>query len=140
VADEQAPSRRPPVRDGTGAGSRSPRREPGARQRAEPAKRDGDATRGSSSNGTIALRAAAAARRALRELTGLTGHDGGTVISIERCDDGWQVGVEVVETHRIPDSADILACYEVRLEADGELASYRRIRRYSRGQTDRGTR
>ena len=46
-----------------------------------------------------------------------------------------RVGVEVVESHRIPDSADILAVYEVCLDESGELESYRRTQRYSRGQT-----
>jgi hypothetical protein len=65
----------------------------------------------------------------------LTGHDVEGVISVERNDEGWRVGVEVVESHRIPDSADILAIYEVCLDEDAELVSYRRTERYSRGQT-----
>ena len=50
---------------------------------------------------------------------------------------GWRVGVEVVEVARIPDSADILAVYEVRLDADGDLLSYHRTRRYPRGDLQR---
>jgi hypothetical protein len=92
-----------------------------------------------SANGTAGS-VAAAARRALQDLTDLTGHDEGSVISIERTDEGWQIGIEVVETHRIPDSADILASYEVWLNADGDLRSYRRTRRYARGQMDRDNR
>jgi Gas vesicle synthesis protein GvpO len=65
----------------------------------------------------------------------LTGHHVEGAISVKRNDDGWQVGVEVVESHRIPDSADILATYEVGLDEDGELVSYRRTQRYLRGQT-----
>jgi hypothetical protein len=80
---------------------------------------------------------AAAARRAVREVADLLGRKPETVVSIERRDDGWEVGVEVVETHRIPDTTDILAVYEVRLDTDGELTSYRRTRRYARGQLDR---
>ena len=53
-----------------------------------------------------------AARRAAQAVAELTSHDPEAVISIERCDEGWKIGVEVVETHRIPDSADILASYE----------------------------
>jgi hypothetical protein len=79
--------------------------------------------------------AADAARAAIAQIADLTGHDGEGVISVERNDDGWRVGVEVVESHRIPDSADILAIYEVCLDTDGELISYRRTNRYSRGQT-----
>jgi hypothetical protein len=71
----------------------------------------------------------------MAQLGELTGHDVEGVISVERNDDGWKVGVEVVESHRIPDSADILATYEVGLDEDAELMSYRRTERYSRGQT-----
>jgi hypothetical protein len=47
----------------------------------------------------------------------LTGHEVETVISIEPRDDHWKISVEVVETRRIPDSADILASYEVQLDS-----------------------
>ena len=81
------------------------------------------------------LSAADAARAAMVQIADLIGHDVDGVISVEHTDDGWLVGVEVVESHRIPDSADILASYEVGLDEDGELLSYRRTKRYSRGQT-----
>lgn len=77
------------------------------------------------------------ARSAARAVTELTGHDAETVVSIEHDDDGWEVGVEVVEARRIPDSADILATYLTRLDDDGELRSYRRTSRYIRGNCDR---
>ncbi|WP_297645238.1 gas vesicle protein GvpO [Pseudonocardia sp.] len=80
------------------------------------------------------LPAGVAARRAAVEVAELTGHQPEAVISLERSDGEWKVGVEVVETHRIPDSADILAIYEVCLSSEGELISYRRTRRYARGQ------
>ena len=81
------------------------------------------------------LSAADAARAAMVQIADLTAHDVEGVISVERNGDGWRVGVEVVESHRIPDSADILASYEVGLDEDGELISYRRTKRYLRGQT-----
>jgi hypothetical protein len=81
------------------------------------------------------LSAADAARAAVVQLDDLTEHDVEGVVSVERDDDGWRVGLEVVESHRIPDSADILAVYEVRVDDDGELVSYRRGKRYFRGQT-----
>lgn len=81
------------------------------------------------------LAAAEVARAAVTEIGGLVDHDVESVIAVQRNDDGWQVGVEVVESHRIPDSADILAIYEVCLDEEGELLSYRRTRRYARGQT-----
>lgn len=61
-------------------------------------------------------------------------------MSLEHDGDGWNVGVEIVETRRIPDTADIIAVYEVRLDESGELRSYRRVRRYARGQIDRSCR
>jgi hypothetical protein len=42
--------------------------------------------------------------------------------------------VEVVEVARIPDSTSVMATYEVQASDDGELLSYRRVRRYYRNQ------
>ena len=78
--------------------------------------------------------ATTAARRAAEAVAELTGHDVETVISIDPSDDGCKIGVEVVETRRIPDSADILASYEVQLDSGGDLVSYRRTHRYARSQ------
>ena len=44
--------------------------------------------------------------------------------------------MDVIEDRRIPSSTDILATYEAELDNDGELLSYRRVRRYSRGRGD----
>ncbi|MDQ4117261.1 MAG: gas vesicle protein, partial [Actinomycetota bacterium] len=66
----------------------------------------------------------------------MTGKSPEGVTSVSRSDDGWVVGVEVVETERIPDSADVLAIYEAELDGDAELMSYRRVRRYPRGRGD----
>ena len=77
--------------------------------------------------------AASAARRAAELVATLSGRTPESVISIERTDGGWRVGVEVVEVARIPDSADILAVYDVNLDEDGGLASYQRLNRYARG-------
>ena len=86
------------------------------------------------------ISASTAARQAALAVAELTGHDVETIISLEPCDDGWTIGVEIVETRRIPDSADILANYETRLDHDGALVSYRRIQRYARGQLYGGRR
>lgn len=84
--------------------------------------------------GRPAISPAAAAQRATAEIAALTQRRPESVISIERADDRWRLEVEVVETHRIPDAADILAVYEVELLPSGALHSYRRVRRYVRGQ------
>lgn len=82
---------------------------------------------------------AALARRACAELAELLGREPEGVISLEPDDAGWRVGIEVVETRRIPDTADVIAEYEVMVDGRGRLTSYRRVRRYTRGsvQEDR---
>jgi gas vesicle protein GvpO len=102
----------------------------------EPAA-DADARRDDGDQDESAVPAAAAARRAAQHVADFTGRRPENVISIERRDGDWQVGVEVVETHRIPDTTDVLAIYEVRLDPGGRLLSYRRTRRYARGQLDK---
>ena len=82
--------------------------------------------------------AADAAKAASSQIAQLTGREPESVTGIEPTEDGWVVGVEVVEDRRVPSSADILATYEVECDADGQLISYRRIRRYSRGRGDSG--
>ena len=72
---------------------------------------------------------------AVRQLAELAGRDVEGVTSLAKNDDGgWQVEVEVVESRRIPDTTDLMALYEVQVDTDGHLTSYRRLRRYSRGQ------
>jgi hypothetical protein len=74
------------------------------------------------------------ASRAASELTGLIGRQAEGVVGVERVDDGWRVQIEVVESRRIPDTTDILAIYEVDVDADGEVTAYRRLSRYVRGR------
>lgn len=80
------------------------------------------------------LGAGKAARLAMQEVADLTNRKPESVTSVERLDGGWRVGVEVIESHRIPDSTDILAVYEADLDGDGDLVSYRRTQRYYRGR------
>ncbi|MGV9878720.1 gas vesicle protein GvpO [Streptomyces sp. NPDC003006] len=74
-----------------------------------------------------------AAQDQLAELTGMTAE---SVSSFERTDDGWQLEIEVLELARVPDTMSLLASYEVRLDPQGELTGYRRVRRYERGRSD----
>lgn len=83
-----------------------------------------------------AMTAAQAAKAALRQIAELTAKPPEGVTDVERTEDGWTVGVELVEDQRIPSSSDILATYETTIDADGELLSYRRVRRYARGRGD----
>jgi hypothetical protein len=78
------------------------------------------------------------ARRVAGELAELLGREPEGVVSLERTEDGWRVGLEVLEIHRIPDTADILAEYEVDADERGHLMGYRRTRRYARGRVEDG--
>jgi Gas vesicle synthesis protein GvpO len=85
------------------------------------------------------LSARDAAEVAKEYITELNGQDPVAMTSVELTDqDGWVVEFEVVEDRRIPSSSDVLALYEVEVDADGELLGFRRTRRYLRGQTRSG--
>lgn len=107
---------------------RAPR---GRRNDDEPAAKQ-ERDDGDSGNG--GLSAAQAAKVGLREIAELTGKQPESVTGVELSEDSWVVGVEVVEDSRVPSSADILATYEAEVDADGELMSYRRVRRFARGR------
>ncbi|MGW2278511.1 gas vesicle protein GvpO [Streptomyces sp. NPDC001770] len=78
-----------------------------------------------------------AAQAACQSLEGLIAHPLEGVSAVRRADDdGWCVVVDVLEVPRIPDTTSLLASYEVRLDQEGELVEYRRVRRYRRGSAD----
>jgi Gas vesicle synthesis protein GvpO len=77
-----------------------------------------------------------AARLAAENVLQLTGRCPENVVSVVRDDDGWQVGVEVLELHRIPETTDIMAVYEVALDTNGDLLRCERGHRYHRGQIE----
>jgi hypothetical protein len=74
------------------------------------------------------------ARTAVQTLARLTGRQPETVLGLRRDDEGWKVMVEVVELSRVPSSTDVLGCYSVSLDEQGEVLGYERSRRYQRGQ------
>ncbi|MEU4728445.1 gas vesicle protein [Streptomyces sp. NPDC023588] len=84
-------------------------------------------------------KAAAAMRSAAEQLAELLGRFPESVSSLKPTEDGWEAQVEVVELERIPDTTSVMASYRVTLDEEGELVSYERTRRYSRGMIDRPT-
>jgi Gas vesicle synthesis protein GvpO len=85
-----------------------------------------------SRNGSV--KPAEQARAAHKQLAELTGRPVESVLGLRKDDDGWKVTLEVVELSRIPNSTDLLGCYVVTLDDEGELLGYERVRRYQRGQ------
>ena len=81
------------------------------------------------------LSANEAAAAAMQAAKALIGKEPLGVASLEPTDDGWLMGVEVLEHARVPSTQDILGLYEVEIDLDGQLISYRRVRRYSRVET-----
>ena len=75
-------------------------------------------------------------RAAVEQLAQLTGQKVEGLSGIHRDDDEWVVNAEVLELRRIPETNDVLATYEVRLDDDGSMIGYRRVRRYTRTQTE----
>jgi hypothetical protein len=74
--------------------------------------------------------------RAKKVLYDLGGMDVDRVTGVEADDQGWRVNLEVVETRRIPDTADIIAKYEVLLSRGGRFRSYRLVGRRRRDQLE----
>ena len=82
------------------------------------------------------MSAAAAAQAGKRGLLELIGKQIEGITAVEPTGDGWRVGIEVLEDSHVPSSADLLALYEVELDQEENLVSYRRTRRYPRGRGD----
>lgn len=94
-------------------------------------------SRSSSSNGSSKLSARDAVETVREQLPELMGKPVEAILGVERDDDGqWQVTAQIVELARIPNSTDVLGAYAVTLDGDGDLAGYRRVRRYNRSQAD----
>lgn len=77
-----------------------------------------------------------AVRLAPEYINAITGREPERMTCVEPSDEGgWLVEAEMVEDRRIPSSTDMLALYEIELDASGELLACWRTRRYRRGET-----
>lgn len=109
----------------------SPRAGEDGRQDRPPVRRAAPRRRSGTSGAAAAMRAAA------EQLAELLGRRPDSVSSLKPTEDGWEAQVEVVELERIPDTTSVMASYRVALDEEGELISYERTRRYTRGMIDR---
>lgn len=75
------------------------------------------------------------ARLAGAQLAELTGKSIDGISGFVPDDQGWRVTLDVVEIARVPSATDVMGCYEVVVDADGDLLAYERVRRYVRGAT-----
>lgn len=72
--------------------------------------------------------------RAKRQLADTTGLKAVAVTGAVRNDQGWNVGVELLELSRIPAASDVLGDYEAVLAEDGSMLAFHRKRTRIRGE------
>ena len=75
------------------------------------------------------------ARSELHELTGL---EVSSTLGATKENGQWQVALEVVEKHSIPDGMDILANYQTELDEDGKMLKFKRTKMRKRIDTEEG--
>jgi hypothetical protein len=149
--DERAGNeRRDAERRPADAGSRNQKGQPGREPEGGIGRRGGDPDRprrprpADQAERSVApaarnrLPALEAARAGLRQLAMVTGLEPQGVVSLLPDENGWRIGIEIVEDRRIPSSTDVLGLYEATVDDDGELTGYSRKRRYPRSQSDAG--
>jgi hypothetical protein len=89
----------------------------------------------SDDNGRLsAVELARAAMIAMQELTGYRA-EAATALEWNEESDTWHVTVEVLELARVPNTTDVIGAYEVRLDSQGSLHGYKRLRRFMRGES-----
>lgn len=57
------------------------------------------------------------------------------VTGLSKTEEGWVVSLEALERKAIPDIMDILGCYEIRLDSEGNLLGFERKKLRKRGET-----
>jgi len=72
--------------------------------------------------------------RTKKQLANSTGLKPEGVTRAFRDDQGWHVGVEVLEMSRIPTATDVLGDYEVVLDENGSMLRFERKRTRLRGE------
>lgn len=93
-----------------------------------------------SSDGNNSLSATELARAALTTVGELTGYrpEAATGLEWDGDSDSWCITVEALELAKIPNTTDVLGTYEVRLDGEGTLRGYKRVRRFTRGEARDG--
>lgn len=76
--------------------------------------------------------------RAREQLASMTKLQLSGVIGAAREDKGWVVTVEMIEKKSIPDGMDVLGIYEVKLNDEGHIADFQRIKLRKRCETVEG--
>ena len=70
------------------------------------------------------------------EIVAMTGLELENIASVKRDGDTWVLQADMLELKMVPDTQDVLGVYEVVLNTNASVLSYRRIGRYRRAQLD----
>ena len=70
--------------------------------------------------------------RTKRQMASITGLLPETVSRLDRCEEGWNVGIDMLEHRSIPRTHDLLASFDVALDGDGTIQRWRRTGRFVR--------
>ncbi len=84
----------------------------------------------------MALSIGEVVEKARSELSKLTALEIGSTVGTARDEEGWVVSMEVIEKHSLPDGMDVLATYETKLDPDGNMLEFKRIRMRKRIDTE----
>lgn len=71
--------------------------------------------------------------RATSQLEEVTGLNAETVSAAFRDEQGWHIGLDMLEMSRIPTATDVLGDYEVLLDDDGNMLRFERKKTRLRG-------
>jgi hypothetical protein len=115
--------------------------EPQARDEPEPSVDEdegGDDDAGSMPQGTSSDEMTEIVDDARRKMQELLGVEPERVSGFDRSNGRWTVTLEVVEVHRVPETTDVLASYEVAFDEDHNLVGMSEVRRYLRSETEGG--
>jgi len=72
--------------------------------------------------------------RTKRQMAAITGLSPETVSRLDRSDEGWNVGIDMLEHSSIPRTHDLLASFDVAIDGDGTIQRWRRTGRFVRCQ------
>lgn len=72
--------------------------------------------------------------RTKRSMAAITGLPPDTVSRLDPGEGGWTVGIDMIEHRSIPRTQDLLASFEVTLDAAGNIQRWRRTGRFHRAQ------
>lgn len=80
------------------------------------------------------MKMAAIIKRGTSEFVEIAGAETEKVTQVAKCDEGWRLGIEVLEMRRIPSATDLLGLYELFLSENGDLLRFKRTKTRLRGE------